>query len=665
MTQATITLAAQDKTASAFASVRQRFAGLSADASQVGQALSGIGVQFSAALIGAGLLTMVKSSADALDKLNDLSDATGASVAKLSGLEAIALRTGTSMDEVGAALIKVNQALNQSDTSDVAQVLQAIGLSAEELRRQDPVDALLSISTALDAFRESGNRSRAELLLFGRSLASIAPQLRDYAEAGEVAATATKAQTDQAEKFKRNLFALNATVTQAGRTIFNEAAPAFNALAESFARTGEGAAGLNVAAAGVRVVIETLAVVGAYVADTFRGVGREIGAISAQLVSLARFDFQGFTAISDALKEDNQRAKVELDRFVQSVLGANAKAAGAAASGERKPDFPAGVGTTGGGKAGAIRAQVSEYDKYIAKLQESILQTADLSAAEQARIDINKGLLGLLNDSQKSQIIGLATSLDSVKALQEAEKQAAAIAERGRAFAQRFATGQERQAALLQEADDLVAKGAITWQTYGRVATTALQESIEELAKVAGSVPKLAEPFEQISIFSEQAARNIQDTLGDSVEQALSGNFRDIGKLWASTLQKMVAQAAASKLNSYLFGDSFGAAGGSLGGIVGSLFAGSLFGGPRAEGGPVSAGRAYLVGERGPELVVPRFDGTVLPNGVGMGGSVTINQTINVGQGVSRGEVYAAAMQAKDAAKAEIMQTLYRTGRGS
>lgn len=34
----------------------------------------------------------------------------------------------------------------------------------------------------------------------------------------------------------------------------------------------------------------------------------------------------------------------------------------------------------------------------------------------------------------------------------------------------------------------------------------------------------------------------------------------------------------------------------------------------RAEGGPISAGRPYIVGENGPELVVPRFDGTVIPN---------------------------------------------------
>lgn len=50
------------------------------------------------------------------------------------------------------------------------------------------------------------------------------------------------------------------------------------------------------------------------------------------------------------------------------------------------------------------------------------------------------------------------------------------------------------------------------------------------------------------------------------------------------------------------------------GGALGS-FLGSLFGiGKRAAGGPVAAGVPYLVGERGPELVVPRAAGMVIPN---------------------------------------------------
>jgi len=53
----------------------------------------------------------------------------------------------------------------------------------------------------------------------------------------------------------------------------------------------------------------------------------------------------------------------------------------------------------------------------------------------------------------------------------------------------------------------------------------------------------------------------------------------------------------------------------------------SAFGGFRANGGSVSAGTPYVVGERGAELFVPSSNGTIIPNG-GAGGS-TINITVN------------------------------------
>lgn len=44
-----------------------------------------------------------------------------------------------------------------------------------------------------------------------------------------------------------------------------------------------------------------------------------------------------------------------------------------------------------------------------------------------------------------------------------------------------------------------------------------------------------------------------------------------------------------------------------------------IFGPPRAEGGPVMAGAAYLVGEKGPEMFVPNVSGQIVPNGAGGG----------------------------------------------
>jgi phage-related minor tail protein len=53
----------------------------------------------------------------------------------------------------------------------------------------------------------------------------------------------------------------------------------------------------------------------------------------------------------------------------------------------------------------------------------------------------------------------------------------------------------------------------------------------------------------------------------------------------------------------------------------------------KAAGGPVSAGRPYLVGERGPELFMPRTSGSIYPNdAMGMGGA---NIVVNVDAGGS------------------------------
>lgn len=55
----------------------------------------------------------------------------------------------------------------------------------------------------------------------------------------------------------------------------------------------------------------------------------------------------------------------------------------------------------------------------------------------------------------------------------------------------------------------------------------------------------------------------------------------------------------------------------------------AAFGGFRASGGSVSAGRSYVVGENGAELFVPKTNGTIVPNGAGGTINVTVNGAID------------------------------------
>ena len=87
--------------------------------------------------------------------------------------------------------------------------------------------------------------------------------------------------------------------------------------------------------------------------------------------------------------------------------------------------------------------------------------------------------------------------------------------------------------------------------------------------------------------------------------------------------------------------------------------------GARAMGGPVTSGRPYLVGEKGPELFVPGRTGGIVPNNQMGGGGVTVNQTINLSTGVSdtvRAEVLNMLPQIQNATTAAVLDTRRRGG---
>jgi hypothetical protein len=91
----------------------------------------------------------------------------------------------------------------------------------------------------------------------------------------------------------------------------------------------------------------------------------------------------------------------------------------------------------------------------------------------------------------------------------------------------------------------------------------------------------------------------------------------------------------------------------------------ALFAGFRAEGGPVGAGGAYVVGEKGPELFVPSSSGSIVPNGAmgssgGSAGGVTVNY--NIAAGVSRAELVPILEQERRRLKAEIPDMVRRGG---
>lgn len=93
-------------------------------------------------------------------------------------------------------------------------------------------------------------------------------------------------------------------------------------------------------------------------------------------------------------------------------------------------------------------------------------------------------------------------------------------------------------------------------------------------------------------------------------------------------------------------------------GIVGSIM-GAL--GFRAMGGPMTANQPYIVGERGPELVVPSRNGTVIPNNQ-LGGQQPIVVNYNFQGGVTEADLARALPVFVQRTKREIVDAVQRGG---
>lgn len=145
---------------------------------------------------------------------------------------------------------------------------------------------------------------------------------------------------------------------------------------------------------------------------------------------------------------------------------------------------------------------------------------------------------------------------------------------------------------------------------------------------------------------------------GQALESALIRAVRT-GKFGFEDLKRtalaMMADIAAAAIRS-----GIGAAGGGGAGLVGVLTSllGSLLGLPgRATGGPVTGGRAYLVGERGPELFVPTSAGRVEALRPSAGSrEVRVAITVNAAAGSEAKALSASSRQVARAVKAALMR---------
>jgi phage-related minor tail protein len=161
---------------------------------------------------------------------------------------------------------------------------------------------------------------------------------------------------------------------------------------------------------------------------------------------------------------------------------------------------------------------------------------------------------------------------------------------------------------------------------------------------------KNAAPLQTFIQNSELLKESIEATaysFNSFVNQGLSTGkfkFKDFTASVLGQLGQIALQFAALKLQSSVFGTGGGGSGGGGSGFFGNLLGGVVksFLPGFADGGITPANQPFIVGERGPEIMMMGQSGRVIPNDVAFGGGggmaassgggqqVTVYQTFNV-----------------------------------
>lgn len=609
--------------------------------------------------------------------------AIGASLVLAAGVAAAAFKqTVNRMDELSKAAQRANMPTEQfsalayaGELADVAmqdlqssmgKLAKAQGDAARGLKEQkDAFDALGiafknsdgSLRNTSDVFREFADRFQEfkgspeivalGMQLFGRSFQKLIPLLKDGSKGLKEAEAEARAfgivvgdeAGRAAEAFNDNLTRLGKPLQGIFQRITTEVLPSMVALGDEFVRTAKETKALDEASKIGVTGLRLLASVGVGVGAAFMVTGEAIATVVTALTLLAKGEFKAAIAAAKIGAGELETIIERTKDFMGAIWN--------------PPDTPAPVGASGGGPsedrlrklaaalAGGGKAVKSEADKAaeaVAKMLRKIQDDVDRFGMDEHQVKLRELFDMGATPEQLDAAHKLLSTLDRYRqaseAVAEAEEVRLDLLRQSAAYTKSLETQADAWLDLIDPMREFIRQVEKVDEMVDRQLLT--PDQAEAIKKTFADIGK---EISKVDEFALEAARNIQDALGQTMFDVLDGNFDNIGKSFANMLKRMIAEAAAANLARELLGDftKTGKVGGWLGQGLAAL--GRLFGGTRADGGPVLAGRAYLVGERGPEVIVPNTSGTVIPNhAVSAGGGITMAPSFTINGEMTRSQ---------------------------
>lgn len=621
--------------------------------------------------IGSAAAIAIKSAVDRADELSKTAQKIGVTTEALSALAYAAELADVDLGTLQGGLARLTKFQNEaaSGTEKNVALFQALGIEFKNVdgTLRNTEEVFRDFAKVFQALPDGANKTALALDVFGKSGANLIPllnggaqgldEMRDKAERlGIVVSTETG---KAAEEFNDQLTDLKLASTGLATAIAAELLPDLvdlnqslqdgTASGDGFASTAEnianGIRGIAAVAGGAFDVIKLLALgitnIAASTAEFAASLSLLPGADQAQQF------FGNIAAVTGAGATDAAR----------SLLG-NGPAGVNRPGGRIEFEDPPASGPSSAAEQERINKALEGYrgSADAAKKATAGLSEAKRLAAQAAREQekAEADLARRLEEMAKQQA-DYVTSLDDLQAqlsgpLAEAElAHERRIADTQRLLDEGVITVDQATRAQMLYADSIT-KTRDELDPYGKGLRLLLDDMAFELdimgktnseRIVANELRRLGIDLstkegqaaaESIRIQAEalelegkriSALDDFRSSFEDNVASVLDGSksIKDALRDMVDDFIKQLARMAAQKFTESLFGAPGTSGGGGFGDILGSFF--SSFGGARASGGPVMAGVPYLVGEKGPELVVPSASGTVL----------TAQQTARMGRG--------------------------------
>lgn len=172
--------------------------------------------------------------------------------------------------------------------------------------------------------------------------------------------------------------------------------------------------------------------------------------------------------------------------------------------------------------------------------------------------------------------------------------------------------------------------------------------------KVAEDIKLFGDGFDELDAIVKQVGGTIENSMTDALMSTID-KTKDTAEAFKSMARAIIAELYKVLVVQQMVGSVEKGTG--IAGFIGKAL------GFRADGGQVTSGRPYIVGEQGPELIVPSRNAHVVPNNqLGGSGSVVVQQYNTFGNGVSRAEVQSMLPKMVEATKAAVLDAKRRGG---